>query len=136
MEQLSILHDLFSNKILSKITFNELSAATTRGHQVHHHTLLNSKISKEIHDQGETAFCWAFAISSMLRQSLKRYFNTLDLTNPNILSALSKLDKNEIHKRLRNELIMLPIPKAKKILDYRQAHVLDSAIERVSQNFE
>ena len=83
------------------MTFNELSAATTRVDQVHHQTLLNSKISKEIHDQGETAFCWAFAISSMLRQSLKRYFNTLDLTNPNILSALSKLDKNKFHKRLR-----------------------------------
>ena len=72
----------------------------------------------------------------MLRQSLKRYFNTRDQSNPDIQSAISKLNKNEFHKRLRNELIMLPIPKAKRMLDYRQAHVLDSAIERVSQNFE
>ena len=83
------------------MTFNELSAATTLGHQVHHNTLLNSKISKEIHDQGETAFCWAFAISSMLRQSLKRYFNTLDRTNRNIWNAILKLNKYEFHKRLR-----------------------------------
>ena len=134
------------------MTFNELSAATTLGHQVHHHTLLNSKISKEIHDQRETAFCWAFAISSMLRQSLKRYFNTLDLSNPDILSALSELDKNEFHKRLRNELIMIPIPKAKffdrKVPagmnrdDFRdyiiglQSHVVKSAIHRVSPNLK
>ena len=134
------------------MTFNELSAATTLGHQVHHNTLLNSKISKEIHDQGETSFCWAFAISSMLRQSLKRYFNTLDLTNPDILNALSKLDKNEFHKRLRNELIMIPIPKAKffsrkvpaginpdvyedDIIE-SQTHAVKSAIQRVSLNLE
>ena len=132
-----ILHTIsFLNNLLSKMTFNEFSAGTTRGDQVHHHTLLNSKISKEIHDQGETLFCWAFAISSMLRQSLKRYFNTLDLTNPDILNALSKLDKNEFHKRLRNELTMIPIPKAKRVLDNTQAHVVDSAIDRVSLNIE
>ena len=130
------------------MTFNELSAATTRGHQVQHHTLLNSKISKEIHDQGDTSFCWAFAISSMLRQSLKRYFYARDQSNPDIRNAISKLDKNEFHKRLRNELIMLPIPKAKffdrKVPagknrdDFRdyiiglQSHVVKSAIHRVS----
>ena len=134
------------------MTFNELSAATTLGHQVHHNTLLNSKISKEIHDQGETSFCWAFAISSMLRQSLNRYFTARDQSNPYIRNAISKLNKNEFHKRLRNELIMLPIPKAKffdrKVPagmnrdDFRdyiiglQSHVVKSAIHRVSPNLK
>ena len=134
------------------MTFNELSAATTLGHQVHHNTLLNSKISKQIHDQGETSFCWAFAISSMLRQSLKRYFNARDQSNPDIRNAISKLNKNEFHKRLRNELIMISIPKAKFFArkvpaginpnDYKrniiqsQTHLLESAIERVSSNFK
>ena len=139
------------------MTFNELSAATTSGHQVHHHTILNSKISKEIHDQGETSFCWAFAISSMLRQSLKRYLKSrISIRNLrnilNIRNAITKLKQNEFHKRLRNELIMLPIPKAKfsdrKVPsgmnrdDYKdyiielQRHNVKSAIERVSLNLE
>ena len=139
------------------MTFNELSAATTRGNQVHHHTLLNSKISKEIHDQGETSFCWAFAISSMLRQSLKRYLKSrISIRNlPNILNirnAITKLKQNEFHKRLRNELIMIPIPKAKFFArkvpagvnpnDFKddiielQSHAVKSAIHRVSSNLK
>ena len=58
-----------------------------------------------------------------------------------------KLDENQFHKRLRNELIMLPIPKAKffdrkvpsgvnredfkmEIIE-KQSHVLQCAISRV-----
>ena len=61
-----------------------------------------------------------------------------------------KLNANQFHKQLRNELIMLPIPKAKffhakvpngvdpedfedEIIG-KQAHVLENAINRVSQN--
>ena len=83
----------------------------------------------------------------MLRQSLKLFLKTLQAT-ANVLNALQKIDENEFHKRLRNELIMLPIPKAKffsrkvptginpadfedEIIE-KQAHVLQSAISRVS----
>jgi len=62
-----------------------------------------------------------------------------------------KLNANQFHKQLRNELIMLPIPKAKffhakvpngvdpedfedEIIG-KQAHVLENAINRVSQNY-
>ena len=65
-----------------------------------------------------------------------------------IQNALQKVEENDFHKRLRNELIMLPIPKAKffdrkvpsgvnrqdfedEIIE-KQAHVLQSAISRVS----
>ena len=66
----------------------------------------------------------------------------------NVQNALQKVQENDLHKRLRNELIMLPIPKAKffdrkvpsgvnrqdfeeEIIE-KQAHVLQSAISRVS----
>ena len=96
---------------------------------------------------GETSFCWAFSISTMLRHSLKKFLQSLP-SSSDIQAALRKVDENEFHKRLRNELIMLPIPKAKffdrkvpsgvnrhdfedEIIE-KQAHVLQSAISRVS----
>jgi len=48
----------------------------------------------------------------MLRQSLKLFIKT-QLPTSRTQAALRKLEENEFHKRLRNELIMLPIPKAK-----------------------
>ena len=68
--------------------------------------------------------------------------------SPNVQNALQKVEENDFHKRLRNELIMIPIPKAKffdrkvpsgvnrqdfedEIIE-KQAHVLQSAISRVS----
>ena len=36
------------------MTFDILSGATTVGHQKAHHSLLNSNISKLIHDQGKS----------------------------------------------------------------------------------
>jgi len=65
-----------------------------------------------------------------------------------VQNALQKIEENDFHKRLRNELIMLPIPKAKffdrkdpsgvnrqdfeeEIIE-KQAHFLQSAISRVS----
>ena len=89
----------------------------------------------------------------MLRQSLKNFLKTLPVSF-NTQLALQKMNfinesqENEFHKRLRNELIMLPIPKAKffdrkvpsgvnredfkdEIIE-KQTHVLQSAISRVS----
>ena len=83
----------------------------------------------------------------MLRQSLRIFLKTLPASS-NVLNALQKIEENEFHKRLRNELIMLPIPKAKffsrkvpigvNLADFedeiteKQAHVLNCAIDRVS----
>ena len=98
---------------------------------------------------GETSFCWAFSISTMLRQSLKIFLQTLPASF-NVQPALRKIEENDFHKRLRNELIMLPIPKAKFVdrkipsgvnpadfedeINGKQTHVLHCAIERVSLN--
>ena len=105
--------------------------------------------------EGETYLCWAFSISTMLRQSLKNFLKTLPSsfnTQPALkkINFINELQENEFHKRLRNELIMLPIPKAKffnrKVptgvspavfedeITKKQAHFLDCAIERVSLN--
>ena len=82
----------------------------------------------------------------MLRQSLKIFLKSFPMCS-NMQNALLNLDKNEFHKRLRNELIMLPIPKAKfsdrkvpsgvnredfkmEIIE-KQTHVLQCAISRV-----
>ena len=83
----------------------------------------------------------------MLRQGLKIFLKTLS-TSPDVQNALQKIDENEFHKRLRNEIIMLPIPKTKfnarkvptgmnptdfenEIIE-KQTHVLQCAISRVS----
>ena len=83
----------------------------------------------------------------MLRQSLKIFLKSLP-TSSLVQNALQKIEENDFHKQLRNELIMLPIPKAKffdrkvpsgvnrqnfedEIIE-KQAHVLQSAISRVS----
>ena len=70
-------------------------------------TLLNSKVSKNIRNQGETFFCWAFATSTMLRQSLNSFIKDLiNFQNKN--EALEKLNSDDFHRQLRNELIMIP----------------------------
>ena len=83
----------------------------------------------------------------MLRQSLKLFIKTL-LPTSRTQAALQKLEENEFHKRLRNELIMLPIPKPKffhhkvpvgvnpmdvedEIIE-KQKHLILNAINRVS----
>ena len=72
-----------------------------------HATLLNSKVSKNIRNQGETLFCWAFAISTMLRQSLNLFLeNFVNFQNMDV--ALKKLNSDDFHRQLRNELIMIP----------------------------
>ena len=101
-----------------------------------HTTLLNSKVSKNIRNQGETLFCWAFAISTMLRQSLNLFLeNFVNFQNMDVV--LNKLNSDDFHRQLRNELIMIPIPKlfSNEYNEYAplsQGHYLDMALERVS----
>ena len=115
---------------------NDMDYVTFTNVQKMHSTLLNSKVSKNIRNQGETLFCWAFAISTMLRQSLNRFLkNFINLRNMD--KALKKLNSDEFHRQLRNELIMIPIPKffSTEYNEYAplcQGHYLDMALERVS----
>ena len=115
---------------------NDLDYISFTNIQKMHTTILNSKVSKNIRDQGETLFCWAFAISTMLRQSLnlfiEEHFNSQKKNN-----ALKKLNSGYFHRQLRNELIMIPIPKL-MTTEYNQdaplsqAHYVFMALERVS----
>ena len=110
------------------MTFADLSQTVTKDGETFDH-----QVSKNIHHQGETMFCWAYAISSMLRNSLLRYGKV----NITLVKAA------DFHKRLRNEIIMGPVPKA-KYFDLKnatrdrkdeiiraQGHIVTSAIERV-----
>ena len=102
-----------------------------------HSTLLNSKISKNIRNQGETLFCWAFAISTMLRQSLHVFVSNFH--NRNKQAALELLNSDDFHRQLRNELIMIPIPKflSSEYNEYQplsQGHYVNLAFERVRKS--
>ena len=102
-----------------------------------HGSILNSKVSKNIRNQGKTLFCWAFSISTMIRQSLNLSINQLKSDRLKIDEALTKLNGIDFHRQLRNELIMIPIPKNLSrehnvISPLNQGHYLDMAFERVS----
>ena len=103
-----------------------------------HSSILNSKVSKNIRDQGKTLFCWAFAISTMLRQSLNLFIGNFDDNSFDKNDALKKLKSVDFHRQLRNELIMIPIPKniSNEFNQYsalNQGHYLELAFERVNR---
>ena len=115
---------------------NNLDFITFTNVQRMHSTLLNSKVSKNIRNQGETLFCWAFATSTMLRQSLNLFLKGL-INFENMDQALRKLNSDDFHRQLRNELIMIPIPKIlsteyNEEAPLSQGHYLKTALERVS----
>ena len=117
---------------------NDLDYLSFTNIQRLHSTILNSKVSKNIRNQGETLFCWAFAISTMLRQSMNLFISNLDEKTFNKNDALDKLNNVDFHRQLRNELIMIPIPKNlssefNQDSALNQAHYLNLAFERVNR---
>ena len=117
---------------------NDLDYFTFTNIQKMHSTILNSKMSKKIHNQGKTLFCWAFAISTMFRQSLNSFISKFDEKSYNKNDALRKLNSVDFHRQLRNELIMIPIPKNlsnefNQHSALNQGHYLHLAFERVNQ---
>ena len=86
----------------------------------------------------------------MLRQSLNSFISELDekLRNKqkteklrNKTDALKKLNSIDLHRQLRNELIMIPIPKNlsnwyNQYSALNQGHYLDLAFERVNHSSE
>ena len=117
---------------------NDLDYITFTNVNRMHSTLLNSNVSKNIRNQGETLFCWAFGISTMLRQSLNLFISELHSQNKD--KALEKLKSDNFHRQLRNELIMIPIPKilSNEYNEYAplsQGHYLGMALGRVRKQF-
>ena len=92
----------------SLFSFKTLSEATTIGHQRFRSSILNSEVSKQIHDQQETSLCWAFALATMLRSSLKVFLKSRMQSG---FASVQTVDSNRFHKRLRREIIMMSIPK-------------------------
>ena len=127
------------NILFRRMECNDIDYITFTNVTKMHATLLNSKVSKNIRNQGETLFCWAFAISTMLRQSLNLFLeNFVNFQNMDVV--LKKLNSDDFHRQLRNELIMIPIPKlfSNEYNEYAplsQGHYLFMALERVS-NFK
>ena len=123
------------------MSFKTWSEATSFGHQFSRSSILNSKVSKKIHDQNRTAFCWAFAISTMLRNSLLIFLESILLHQQIKANAIFNLKTNEFHKRLRQEIIMMPIPKPSIIADKMVGHqcqedFIEKIIQKQSHNLE
>ena len=101
---------------------------------------MNSLVSRQIHEQASSLFCWAFAMSSMVRQSLLLALKNLSSCEPKVFeskkldSTIEYLKRNDFHRKLRNELIMLPIPKINRANhdNTLDTHFLERAVERVS----
>ena len=102
-----------------------------------HAILSNSKVSKNIRNQGETLFCSTTATSIMLRRSLKLFLKNF-INIHNMDAALKKLYSNDFIRQLRLELMMIPIPKLLSneykppVYQGRYLTYLDIAFERVS----
>ena len=90
----------------------------------------------------------------MIRQSLNLFLKEMKFKQQisvefeqKIKDALTSLNKNDFHKRLRNEIVMVPIPKIrfhdhliqkfktsknyKDEIQRQQGHLLEKAIDRV-----
>ena len=122
------------------IEYNDFLEHTFTNIQQMRENILNSMVSKNIHDQGKTLFCWAFASSTMLRQSLKLFISQQcrELDQTNVEKALKKLNHDSFHRQLRNELFMIPIPKNPSTKYNQQSrlfqgHYLDLVLQRVKQ---
>ena len=123
--------------IFRQMDCNDLDYFSFTNIQKLHSTILNSKVSKNIRNQGKTLFCWAFAISTMFRQSLNLFISKLNNNSFNKNDALKKLNSLDFHRQLRNELIMIPIPKNlsnefNQDSALNQGHYLHLAFERVN----
>ena len=75
---------------------------------------------------GESNLCWAYSIATMIRHSLLRFFeqNRGNVDAATQQNVLNRLRSNEFHFYLRNELIMVPIPK--RVQRNLQNHQRDS----------
>ena len=78
----------------------------------------------------------------MLRQSLNLFISKLDEKLLNKTVAMKKLNRINFHRQLRNELIMIPIPKNLSTESFNQhstlnqAHYLNLTFERVNLSSE
>ena len=91
-----------------------------------------------------SSLCWAFSSASMIRRSLKDFYEKhkddtdLSLTSAEKTELETWLDDNKLHSILRNQIIMNPIPKRIKkeetlaVRNLHEAHYIKECSERVS----
>jgi hypothetical protein len=98
-------------------------------------------ISSAIHDQKDSFLCWAFAICTMLASELRSLVIKLFISKNRRKETLKKLllsmiEKLNHHGSLRNELILLVVPRSPKLTDENksldnQASTVSGAIEKI-----
>jgi len=90
-----------------------------------------------IHDQGKSFLCWAFAIASMLRNSLRLLLKQiqprlLKLRKSHIYEVLMNKIENETHHRqMRNELLLVVIPRPMNSPSVKQTAILTPIFQRL-----
>ena len=115
---------------------NDIDYITFTNVQKMHSSLLDSAVSKGIRNDNNGGFCWTFAISTMLRQSLNLSIKYFANNFKNLEKALKKLNSVDFHRQLRNEITMIPIPKFlsdghNEEPSLAHGHYLFMALERV-----
>ena len=136
-----------------------MDQATDTIDQVSARFRLNTQISKNIHDQGnhsysmieyliitdDSSLCWAYASASMIRRSMKYFYekhkndNDINLTPAEQAELENWLEENKFHSILRSQITMNPIPKRIKKGETasarypHEAHFIRECSERVSQ---
>merc|ERR1712113_461674 len=78
--------------------------------------MLNSRMSRHIHSQGDSSLCWAFSGASMIRRSLVEFFHQHNghLTIQEKSEAEAYVKDDSFHRILRMQIVMNPIPKRLK----------------------
>jgi len=92
---------------------------------------LGSMISARIHDQHDTYLCWVYSFSSSTKSSLKKFIKELNLSPVQRRRCFSRLNSDEFHHTLRNEVCMV-IPTNYKKKGEHQAMQLRPVMIRVS----
>lgn len=128
----------------TKFSFEMIDPATNTIDQLSFKFRFNTQMSKNIHEQDEASLCWVYSSSSMLRRSMKDFYNKhkddadLDLTSTEKTEIETWLEDNALHSILRSQITMNPIPK--RVLkeatgDQRnphEAHYIKDASERMA----
>ena len=93
---------------------------------------MTKNIFSAIHDQGQSAKCWAYAISTMLRNSLRLKIDSAPISNDLRDLLLAKLNDKNHHKRMRCELMMVVTPTRMNTDDDNQSAILALVMDRVN----
>ena len=129
----------------SKYSFERIGSDTKTADQTVGQ-FLNSQISQNIHDQGQSYLCWAYSCSTMIRRSLIYFFMNhkddldLNLTIEEKCDLEYEIKSNKFHFILRNQILMNPIPKRLKKEETEaqrgphETHPIGAFLERVSHS--